>query len=1114
MAEHHSVSREALQAEAQLLGELIEQHQEDLQAVRDGRRFIYFIDAHELKSYLSANDREKMEGFIFNVEKILESRGIADDVQSRVRLKAEQIQRSLLIEQPNDLLLFPSHAEEMDEELAFIAQGSLTQDYDLAGIARQQWAALLKQGVSRKDLSQLSAMAIEGDATSKRRLLKVLTSEVPALVGLLFPAADSLKGRLETLLSHSRVSLLAQADWRKMGFSDEGSKRLSTCAPSEEDLLLWTRQLTEGRRNTIQANRRDATALAYLTSLNRAFKDMGINARACLITRAVTLLRTKRSLKASGSDDVNDCLRHSRLVVTSAEGAQGEMPVGDRTLSALRSALKAYDQRLAIHPAVDSPAPESEAKELLSAWNAFEDARLTIDFAKESPQGRYVSLPPPKGLVERQWQELAKWLQSDDDVSIIVEQGLQRQVAYFKAAMMARDAVAAEEAPVWVFDIPESDSRRVQAIEVNGLGPLELRKQFFGPEGVFRFSREPVSEDVSEDFLALAFAQGCQKQWTLARFYARQASNSALLTERHAVRLEAKLLQAQLLRAGGPLRSIDPNGSDKSERIAMATELLSSRKGGRLADPRAEAEWWALQLERLLDVRSSGTGTGPELLSGARAVRQLLDREDHPPEVRIRLQELLLAFVLAGLRKWKNASVIDESTCRILLDSVVACHLEFTRHMDILRRGHGIDELPQFTRAIEIIGYDLPRRLAMYIDSGTAEESDIPAALLFDVVTLQSQLTLHVDEAAQLVAAELVRLIDRTRGRREFQIVYAPVADRAEVCKLFQSLPDESARAAAVRANDILHDLGNSQLFLEGHESEKVKIAEGIRLFDTALSMPKIDDGLRYHLEIEITYLKMLAALAQHEGARHAALAEVARSYQALVKRYPQSAVLHYRLSVVMGDLGDDEAEFDAIDQAMSLVSKDTRLNLDHWFRSVVRRRLALRFSSKATEMRDRLKDENDETGREHYLQLMARAYQLVSEGTSPSRMGATYVDRLEARRRLNNQIYYAALYMCGGGNIESLVNMNRERFLDLVRQLHPDCEIHEVPEIRIAHTIGLAYSAVGEFRSAAEAGDRVIHLIAHSGDNAESEVTRQMLNDSFAWVRSGQDTAPMALQP
>jgi len=1112
MAEHQTVTRDVLQAEANLLRELIKQHQEDLQAVRAGRRFVYFIDAHELKSYLYANDRGKLEGFIFNVENMLETQGTANDVQSRVRLKAEQIQRRLLIEQPDDLLLFPSHAEEMDEELAYIAHRSLPQEFDLAGIARQQWAALLRHGNIRKDLSQWADMAGRGDTEIKRRLLGVLTSQVPALVQLLFPSPDSIKGRLETLLSHSRVSLLAQTDWRKLGFTPARSDRLSTCVPSAEDLLLWTRLLTEGRRNTIQANRRDATALAYLTSLNRSFKEMGIDARACLVTRAVTLLKAMRVLRASGGDEFHDCLRHSRLVVTSAAGTHHEMLVGDSTLHALQAALNAYNQRLSIGAAADNPAPEVEALELLSAWNAFEDARLTIEFSQESPERVNDQLEPPKGQVERQWQDLTRWLQSDEDVSVIVEQGLQRQVTYFKAAMMARDAAAAEDAPVWVFEIPDSAARRVEAIEVNGLGPLELSESYFGPDGRFRLSRDTVGDDVSEDFLALAFAQGCQKQWTLARFYARQASNSALLTKRHDVHFEANLLQAQLHRAGGPLRTVDLDDSDKAQRIKLATNLLTARDGGRPRDPRAEAEWWALQLERLLDIRTSGTSTGPEIASGARAVCQALVRGDHPPEVRIRLQELLLSFVLAGLKKWKNSIENDSPICRALLDSVDNCHHEFTQHMDNLRRGHGIDELPQYSRAIEILGYELTGRLSAHVESRAVVERDIPAALLFDVVTLQAQLTLHVDEASRLVASELVRLIDRTRGRRQFQIVYAPVADRTEVYKLFLSLPDEVSRVAAIRANDILHDLGSSQLFLEGHLSEQQKISEGIRLFDMALSMQDMDDGLRYHIEIELTYLKMLSALARAQEERRPALEEVAKSYQSLVGRYPESAVLQYRLSVVMGDLGQNDAEFDALNEAMRLIAKDTHFNVDHWFRSVVRRRLALRFSSKATEMRNRLKDEDGDAGRDHYLQLMAKAYQLVSEGTSPSRMGATYVDRLEARRRLNNQIYYAALYICGGGDIHELSNLSRERLLDLVRQLHPDCEVHEVPEIYVAHTIGLAYSSIGELRLAADAGDRVIHLIAHSGDNAESDATRQMLNDAFAWVRSGQDTSPLEL--
>lgn len=401
MSTSHVVNRDVLQTEAQLLKDLIDQHREDLHAARGGTRFIYFIDAHELKAYLKANGEDMLEGFIFDVENILETTGLASQIQARVRLKAEQIQRRLLLEQPDELLLFPTHAEEMDHAIAFFSQITLPQDSDLAAIAQQQWLALQNRGVTRKYLAQLASL----DRPSKQKLLLLLTSEVPALVRLLFPGGNTLKSRLETLVSYSRVSLLAQADWHRMGFSVDQAVRLASCAPSPQDLELWTRQLSLGRRNTVQANRRDATALAYLTALNRCFAEIGVNAKACLITRAVTLLRTMRALRSAGHSQSTDCLRHTRLVVTATTGAE-VAPVGDLTLDSLRAALQSYDQRLEIHADTDRPAPEAEAKQLLLAWNAFEDARLTIEFAQESGRHRRAHRA-----------SLARWMNSAGETS-------------------------------------------------------------------------------------------------------------------------------------------------------------------------------------------------------------------------------------------------------------------------------------------------------------------------------------------------------------------------------------------------------------------------------------------------------------------------------------------------------------------------------------------------------------------------------------------------------------------------------------------------------------------------------------------------------------------------
>ena len=1112
MHETHVVTQDILQGEARMLGELIHQHRSDLQSVRDGMRFIYFVDAHELKSYLYANDSGKLTGFIFNVERALETQVPVANVESRVRLKAEQMHRRLFFEQPQPLLLLPSHAEEMDEEMAHISLKTLPQDYDLAGIARKEWEILMqKKSVSRQALAKLAESATEGVQVSKKKLLAYLTSEVPTLVQLLFPAPNSLKSRLRRLLSGSRLSLLSGMDWSRMGFTHEQCGELEACVPTDEELERWTRQLIMGRRNSLQSNRRDASALAYLSALNRCFQKMGVNAKACLITRAVTLIKAMRAIKSASGADAQDCIRFSRLVVTQANnGSAVAGPVGDRSLDMVLFALQTYQQRLAIPLKFDAPTTEAVAGELLTAWNAFEDARLTLEFAQES-QGDATSTDSLDG---EQWRELVAWLQSDTDVSNIVEHRLQVQVSQFKAAMVARDAKSANERPAWVLEAPDGESSRAEAIEVNGLGPVNLPRRFFDDKGTFLLLAEPKGGDVSEEFLALAFLQGCQKRWTLAKFYGRQALQSANIMRKSKVALEARLLVAQLLRVGGPSQ-VEPDEPEQPDRFVQAAELLLSRTGRRLDDPRVEAEWWALQLERLLDIRASGSHTGAELFTNVQAIRHTLGAVAGVDKARGRLLELLLAHALAGQRKWQTTGQLDRAAFRDLADVIGECHRMLIQYLNERRRECELDEVPQFSRAIEILGYELLRRLAVYAGSPAGEEPEVPAALLFDVVMLQAQMTRSADEMSKMAAAELVRLIDRTRGRRQFQIVYAPVEDKAEVQALIQSLPDTVVREAAARANEVIHDLGNSQRFLEAQASEREQIAEGIRQFDRALSMPGMDDTVRYHLDIGLGYLRLLAAKAADQADQRRAFEQVVRDYQLLIERYPEASVLRYRLSIVLEELGQDEAAFEAINDAMRLVATDVRINPDHWFRSVVRRRLALRFADKATEMRERLKGDDDDAARRHYLEHVAKAYQLVSEAASFARAGGTYVERLEARRRLNNQVYYAALYGSGGGCIESLPNLTRERLLDMTRQLHPDGDMRDVFELNIAHTIGLAYSILGETESAGMAAERVLQLIARSGDNAESETLRLILNDALSWKGAAdldRETAPMPL--
>jgi hypothetical protein len=95
-----------------------------------------------------------------------------------------------------------------------------------------------------------------------------------------------------------------------------------------------------------------------------------------------------RIMKAAGNLDAQDCLRHSRLVVTVAENPEEHAPISGGTLDPLLFALETYERRLSLPPGSDALAPETEAKELLSAWNAFEEARLTIELAQETPEKR------------------------------------------------------------------------------------------------------------------------------------------------------------------------------------------------------------------------------------------------------------------------------------------------------------------------------------------------------------------------------------------------------------------------------------------------------------------------------------------------------------------------------------------------------------------------------------------------------------------------------------------------------------------------------------------------------------------------------------------------------
>jgi len=108
----------------------------------------------------------------------------------------------------------------------------------------------------------------------------------------------------------------------------------------------------------------------------------------------------------------------------------------------------------------------------------------------------------------------------------------------------------------------------------------------------------------------------------------------------------------------------------------------------------------------------------------------------------------------------------------------------------------------------------------------------------------------------------------------------------------------------------------------------------------------------------------------------------------------------------------------------------------------------------------------------------------------------------LERRRRINNIVYYAAVYLEADRDLSGLLGpeFNREDFYRYIRMLHPD-GINKVPEMGIVHTIGCAYHLLGEKELAGIAAERLVYLIVDSGaDLTADQRLVSVLTDAIAW--------------
>jgi tetratricopeptide (TPR) repeat protein len=403
--------------------------------------------------------------------------------------------------------------------------------------------------------------------------------------------------------------------------------------------------------------------------------------------------------------------------------------------------------------------------------------------------------------------------------------------------------------------------------------------------------------------------------------------------------------------------------------------------------------------------------------------------------------------------------------------------------------------------------------------------SGIPHLLRFGVRELHEQITQRTDEASRLIARELLSVVRRLELYRQQDLIYAPVWTHYGMDAIVAAIEHEEARRAAMQAYELLRELTAGQQPLAGDARERQSLAkaeEALSLAIVRLGKPQDEKSLRilFYLRMEHCYTQLLASrIEAGEEQRRARLERLGTVYAEISADYPYASVPHYRRSIVHYELGRRTEAFEAISTALELVGEDPYLTQrEHWVRSTIRRRIGLFFGDEASRLMEELKLRPGDGGlRELYLTNVFEAFQAVYTDftSSASDQERDYLARLEARRRLNNIIYYACLYLEGGGSWITLqrAGFKRETMRRWLARLH-DETIGHVPERNIVHTIGFAYQLLGQPQQAREAAERLVQLIVDSGADPQEDGVGRLLSDAFAWMRADAARQPEAAQP
>ena len=1114
-----------LRSEARNLEYLLGNHLDDLSflAAPAQGKLLYFVDSHELRAYITPRDPEHLQGFMLLAEQSLKSQS-GDPPAFEIQLKSQEFLRELLFERHRQTVLLPSHAEEIDEEIAFQEQRGLSERISLLEAARSQLRRLLGVfGATDKEFRRA-----EKDPAIKRRLVSFFHSAAPALMAVCRPNPQTVMSRVDALVNKSNLVPLNRVDWERFGFDPATCRSLRELRPTHKNIDRWRDVLTTRRDHTYRSNRIDAEALSFLQALNVKFHSVatqgGPRVRAVLVTRAMALIRAARAHENA------NFVRHPRLLALGTD-AQASPPSADRAANtepeqALKVSLQTYRKQLNVQGRDQEGANEAVQKtveKLAKAWSEFERARLTFEL-RSQPEPDTIT---DNAAVEDDFRRLLEWLRRDADVEELIKNELLSSIRQFGRATFAWGLGRGAEA-VHAHLMPLSDPPRTRVVPMVSGAPLPvefLARSLMNVEGRYLDITDILSDlqaDSAECYVAWSMLFACQRRWRLAAIYLNSAieiANTKVVQPREAewTRHEVELLRAQISRLGATDDVGSKHMQTPSDRFKWSEKVLSRCRRPR--DLRVPMERAAQLLEcRLLladdDTSLSTLRAGFELLCDARTLAKAYQDELMLP----RILALGICYYVAACSRPKLWPELAPEHSAQLRD----WHAELHRLLTEQRKDLCRDEISLRARALELIGFQC---LAPVDDAlspsvpAAPKLLRIPSDLCSDVFEIRDRMVHSKDATARLITNEIEQFARLLEIYQQRELIYAPVWAPYEYERIAGLIRDPALQNDVRSAYERLRTIvGASQRLGVGthHREDLGTLAADFSRARQAIVDRPAGAGEHarqalFHLSMESCYARLLLSCIAWPQQRDRERELLATEYRAIAESFPEASVPHFRLDTLLSSLGSDRDAAIEAQHALDLVKSDPFIEQkEHWVISTMRRRVAAGHAECAEKLREAMESTSPDVERRcEYIEALWRAFATAYSGYPEEiQTRSDSLFELEACRRTNNIVYYASLILEQPSGEERLrqADFGREQLRQMVEMLHPS-GIDQVIDPNLAHTIGYAYDALGDPAPATEAAKRFFTLVGEMGGDPKTDKSlAKAVADAIRWIRRGTD--------